>query len=314
MKLRLYCWPDLQSGRDSSMLLSALDPALLVYKEEHWRTEQRHFLDRIGTLLMHRQTIKQLGLEMAVSADLVASVYELFPWNAEFKSISEFRDLRQFVLDELGRARYFQGSVPADRVSLQPGNLTCMYVEIDRVSNAWKELLYACAEEESSSEVDFQVATSETAVNSANSRSIVVTVVEGSDSASHEIPLVWSKDSWALRINSQDSWPDLQRCVEFYFQANPGMQKYPQLREHPLPFDCTDNFWKSVNDLCQPRMRQLLVKAIAKKVYGILDVKLHDEPLGRIRRFRVTDFWRVHYRQFDDRIVLEEFGEHDMGL
>ena len=92
------------------------------------------------------------------------------------------------------------------------------------------------------------------------------------------------------------------------------MQNYYRVRGQPIPFECTDGFWKSVDDYCQPNMRHLLVKAIAKKVYGILDASLHDEPLGQIRRFRVTTFWRVHYYELDDRLVLEEFGEHNMGL
>ena len=32
------------------MLVSALDPALLVYQEEHWRTREQHFLSRIKAL------------------------------------------------------------------------------------------------------------------------------------------------------------------------------------------------------------------------------------------------------------------------
>ena len=49
------------------------------------------------------------------------------------------------------------------------------------------------------------------------------------------------------------------------------------------------------------------------------DGAMKDEDIarvlqGQIRRFRVTTFWRVHYYELDDRLVLEEFGEHNMGL
>ena len=61
--------------------------------------------------------------------------------------------------------------------------------------------------------------------------------------------------------------------------ANPGMQNYYGVRGQPIPFECTDGFWKSVDDYCQPNMRHLLVKAIAKKVYGILGcVDISPQP------------------------------------
>ena len=143
---------------------------------------------------------------------------------------------------------------------------------------------------------------------------VTVTVHSVAGNEVHRIPLVWDEVSWDASLESQNFWPDLEKCVEIYFRSNPGMQSYRQAREHPVPFTCTDAFWKSVQDYCDPTMRRLLIKAIAKKVYGILDSKLNDEPIGDLRRFRVTLFWRVHYRQCGDNIVLEEFGPHDIGL
>ena len=296
------------------MLLSLLDPALLVYDEEHWREGHSHFADRISALALHRRLLRQYNLPMAISVDLAAMVQQIFPWAAAYKSISELRDVRRFMIEDLVRARYIHPSVPAENVSLTPADLTCKHAEIEDVLAAWKELLCACVEQEGSSEFDVQVATWEEPVRQVNSQAITVTINKGEASELFFLPLVWDETSWVNRMDSQDSWPDLHRCVEIYFQANFGMRSYPQCREHPIPFEWTNGFWKSVDDYCNPRMRQLLVKAIAKRVYGILDAKLHDEPLGQLRRFRVTDFWRVHYRQLEDRIVLEEFGEHNIGL
>ena len=296
------------------MLLSALDPSLLMYQEQDWRTRQSHFFDRINSLMLHRRVIRQYQQRMAISNEVAALVYKWFPWNAGFKAIAELRDLRQFILEELGRARYIAKTKAAKDISLQPTDLTCGHVGSPTVLDAWKELLCACVEEEANSEFDVQVATWGTPVHLASSQAIIVTVNERAGPEDHCIPLVWDENSWASRLQSQDSWPDLHRCVELYFRANAGMRMHPRARQCPIPFVWTDTFWKSVEDLCQPQMRQLLVKAVAKRVYGILDARLHDEPLGNIRRFRVTDFWRVHYRVLDDKIVLDEFGEHDMGL
>jgi len=134
------------------------------------------------------------------------------------------------------------------------------------------------------------------------------------DSRVYHLPLVWDDDSWAIQLVTLEWWPDLSRCVELHFRTNPGMRHYPVAREQPIPFECTDAFWKSVDRFCRDKQkRRSLIEALTKRVYGILDASLGDEPFGEVRRFRVTDFWRVHYREEHDRLVLEEFGPHSMG-
>lgn len=296
------------------MLFSVIDPALLIYQREHWNTRQPHVAERIKALTLHRSMIRRYDQQMAMSSELAAMVYQHFPWNSDYRTLGELHDLRQFILEELVRARYVDEAPETVEVSLLPRNLTCEHVDSDLIWRAWKKLLYACVEEEDASEFDSQVATWETPIHTSNSQSIMVTVKEGDGSADHYLPLVWDESTWASRLSSQDPWPDLEKCVELYFKSNPAMQCHPMARNHPIPFECTSHFWRSVEHFCAPQLRVLLVKAITKKVYGILDPKLHDEPLGGIRRFRVTTFWRVHYRQFSDRLVLDEFGEHNMGL
>ena len=296
------------------MLVSALDPALLVYQEEHWRTREQHFLNRIKALVLHRKYIRENAQQIVITPSFAALINELFPWSSDYKSINELRDLRQFMLEELARARYIEEPPRPIGLSLQPDDLTCMHVESEEVLDAWQHFLVACVDGDASSEFDAQVVTWATPVNLTNSQSITLTIDKGSGIEDHQLPLVWDDESWSSRLTPHESWPDLNMCVELYVKANPGILSHPMCRNQPIPFEWTEEFWKSVSDLCQPRMRPLLVKAIAKKVYGILDAPLGDEPLGRIRRFRVTIFWRVHYQQYNDRIVLEEFGEHDIGL
>ena len=296
------------------MLLSVLDPALLLYQQQHWRTRQHHFFSRIYALVLHRDTIREHNQRIAMSNDVAALVYQCFPWKDEYRTIGELRDLRQFILEELVRAHFVTITKKADGISLQPSNLTCRHVENVAVLDTWKELLCACVEEAANSKFDVQVATWETPVLLEDSQSLVVSVRSNNVVEDHCLPLVWDEYSWANQLHYEDSWPDLQRCVEYYFKVNVGLQRYPRVRVNPIPFEWTDSFWNSVENLCQPQMRHLLVKAIAKRVYGMLDSSLRDEPLGPIRRFRVTSFWRVHYRQLSNRILLEEFGEHDMGL
>ena len=296
------------------MLLTALDPALLIYERKHWLSKCSHFFDRIRTLALHRAALINGGQKIAVTNDFAASVYQSFPWHGAHKTVAELRDLRQFVLEDLSKGHYFEKTGSADDVLLCPANVTCAYMGDPTIVNAWKELLCSCTKDEANSGLHVQVATWESENLHESSQSLVVSVSYDSKVCDYELPLVWDQESWTLQLCSQDYWPDLQKCVEFYFKANVGMQVYAAVLDKPIPFECTEGFWKSVDDLCQPNRRRLLVKAIAKKVYGVLDAKLGDERLGDVRRFRVTDFWRVHYRLMGNRIVLEEFGSHDMGL
>ena len=107
-------------------------------------------------------------------------------------------------------------------------------------------------------------------------------MVDHNDSESHFMPLVWGAESWARQLASQDTWPDLRSCVELYFMSNPAMRNYTGVREHPIPFEYSESFLRSVETTRDAQLQQALIKALAKKVYGVLDSGLHDEPFGEM--------------------------------
>ena len=288
------------------MLHSAIDPALLVYDEEHWRTEQKHFFDRLGVLTLHRRFLRKHGQRTVTSYELVSILSQSFPWKTR---VSELQDLRQFILEDWTRAEYLESGRPGS-IILEPDDLTCRFVDDPAVLDAWKKLLLSCANEQQSSEFDAQVATWNVDDSLNQAQSLTITV----ESESHRLPLVWNEEGWAKQLASQDAWPNLHNCVLLYFTPNPSMRNYVGVRDQPIPFQCTDSFQKSIEDIGQKQLQQALVKAIAKRVYGVLDAGLHDEPFGEMRRFKVTDFWRVNYRDFGDSLLLEEFGPHDIGM
>lgn len=251
-----------------------------------------------------------------MSSPFAGLVYQCFPWNGDYRGIKEFRDLRRFILEELQRAYYIDTRVGTE-VDLQPNGIVCQYVEAPEVFDTWEELLCSCVDAAVLAEFDPQIATWETPALHDYSTPMILTIHDSEDRAGtsvHHLPLVWDDDSWATQLVAQEWWPDLQRCVELHFRTNPGMRDYPGVREQPIPFECTDAFWKSANRFCRDKQqRRSLIEALTKRMYGILDASLGDEPFGEVRRLRVTDFWRVHYREEDDRLVLEEFGSHSMG-
>jgi hypothetical protein len=298
------------------MLLSALDPALLIHNYEDWQAKAWHCFRRCEALTLHRRVVREYDQKIAMSYEFAGLIYQSFPWNGDFRGISELRDLRQFILQELEKAIYIDTQA-AREASLQPRGIVCQYVEDPEVVDAWKELLCGCVDATVLNEFDPQIATWETASLHEHSRTMILTIHDSDAETAprvYSLPLVWDDDSWALQLVTQKWWPDLQRCVELHFRTNPGMRYYPKVREQPILFECTDAFRKSVERFCKDeQLRRSLIEALAKRVYGILDASLGDESLGEVRRFRVTDFWRVHYHEEDDRLVLEEFGPHSIG-
>ena len=295
------------------MLLSALDPALLFYKVEDWQDRKPHCFDRFRALALHFRVTREYGQKIAMSDTFDGLIWQFFPWNANFKNISELRDLRQVMFSLLQRVERINTKM-VGALSLEPVGIVCKYVEVPEVIGAWEELLCGCVDE-TGARFDPQIATWETpAVRQCQSISLTIFDPEAETDTQYNLPLVWDDDSWATQLVKQYWWPDLQRCVELEFRTNPGIRSHSMAREQQIPFECSRKFRESLDQFCNDKQLQSsLVRALTKKVHGIHNAGLGDEQIGEIRRFRVTDFWRVHYRMEGNQLVLLEFGPHDIG-
>lgn len=299
------------------MLLTTLDPALLIYSYDEWEARAWGCFERYGALTLHRETIREYEQKLAMSVEFVAIVYESFPWNEDYRGIRELGDLREFMLRELQKAYYVDGEVVGG-VSVEPDVALCQGVEDPEAIDVWRKLLCGCVSESTQEGLEPVVGTWE----SEHLGECTQVVLRVGDDVRHEenteihhLPLVWDRDSWVLRLSTQEWWPDLHRCVELHYCTNRGIQDHPDARDNPLPFDWTRDFSKCLARFCnERRLRQRLVEALTKRVYGVLDGSLGDEPFGDMRRFRVTDFWRVHYQEEEGRLILREFGPHDIGM
>lgn len=291
-----------------------LDPSLVLYDGGHWLTREPHCRLRFAALALHRSKSREFGLPIVLSDEFIDLIYRHFPNGAEFRSIPELRDLRA-ALGELMQRAVIVSPVQGPGISsIHPSDAVCLYVENPDSLEAWNRLLSECISRRADGEFDFSVATWGEAPPFL---SIELTASDPAAIAA-EIPCAGDEASWIRLLASLDWWPDLQRAVYFCFRANAGINRHSSVRNEPLPFQVTDAFVRSLTAHCQEHhLREALIEAITKKVYGVLDGGLGDELLrGRrpqIRRFRVTDFWRVHYRQNDGGIVLDEFGPHDIG-
>lgn len=299
------------------MLLSAFDPALMIYQYADWRASEEHCLRRFSALALHRKMTREYGQKVAMSHGLASLILQYFPWSNGYRGISELRDLRHFILEELQKAHYLDPIAPSE-ADLQPSGIVCQCVDAPEVANSWRELLCACVDEALSGQFDPQIATWETdrLRESGGLLTLRITYADtGGTSQALRLPLVWDHQSWAAQLAAQDWLPDLHRSVELCFQANPDMRCYQGVREEPLRFECAPAFSRSVDRYCQEddALRHSLITALTKKVYGIRDAGLGDEEFGNVRRFRVTRDFRVHYVKEDEVLVLLEFGHHSIG-
>jgi hypothetical protein len=298
------------------MLLAALDAALLVYSYDHWRSRVWHCLERCGALVQHYKVIREYGQGLAMSRDFAALVYESFPWNEDYRGIGELRDLRQFIIVELQKAYYVDGEVDG-LASVEPDAALYHGVEDPIVVEVWKRLLCGCVDESVLEEFEPLVATWESESLEECTEVVLTIDADGGGERGTEVynlPLVWDRDGWVVHLATQEWWPDLHRCVELHHATNRGIQDHPEALDNPLSFGWSRGFSKSLLRFCtEGHLRERLVEALTKRVYGVLDGSLGDEPFGGMRRFRVTDFWRVHYRQEEGRLILQEFGPHDIG-
>ena len=299
------------------MLLSVFDPALLIYNYEDWQARVRHCFERFEALTLHRRFAREYEQKIAMSLEFASLIIQSFPWNEDFNDISELRDLRLFILQELARTFYI-GIQTGKNVTLNPTGVLCHYVNSTEVNDAWKNLLCSSIDETITDQFPPQIATWETTAVREHSGPVTITIYDSNTGEliqEYDLPVVWDDESWARQLVIQEWWPNLGRCVELHFKTNPSMKNYPGVRERPVPFECTPTFLRTADRFCQTQqLRRSLIEALTKRVYGILDASLGDEPLRGKRRFRVTDFWRVHYRLKDGRLVLEKFGPHDMDL
>ena len=258
--------------------------------------------------------VRKYGQRFVVSQNYLSSVYESFPWNPTYKNIPEMRDLRRFVLEELGKAYWADAEGIQGTTSLRPAGLTCQYVTNSDFWSAWMDLLRSCVASQTTLDFDVQVATWDAQATSGRGQSMVLTVSRQGKTEVHELPLIWDQKGWSDQLSAMDVWPDLQKCVELYYLGNSGLQDFAGVRTRPIPFGCTETFVKAARELGRGGVRLSLVKALTKRVYGVLDAGLVDEQFGEIRRLRVTGFWRVHYREVGQRLIFEDFGEHDIGM
>lgn len=298
------------------MLITAMDPSLLFYKHEDWQKNESHCFERFYALALHRKTIREYNQLMAISNEIASLLWQFFPWNKNYKNIPELRDLRNFISQDLQRAHYVE-SRDINEIEIIPEELLCKHVEETEVFEAWNKLICCIFNKTLAPKFDGQVATWDMSSFHEIPESLFLRFSfsdQPEDINEYLIPIVFNEETWARRFIKQDWWPDLRKYIKLYFITEISLKSYPGVREKPIPHEFSGKFMKSLEKHCKDKnLRISLVKALTKRVYGILDRSLNDEPFKDVRRFRVTDFWRVHYRIKEDLIIFEEFGPHGIG-
>lgn len=111
-----------------------------------------------------------------------------------------------------------------------------------------------------------------------------------------------------------DYWPDLKRCVEYYYEAYPEMHQYHGKAVKPIEFLYYGKFIKSLNKYCKTiALKTQFIDALTKIVYRIPSGGLCDKPIRErtdLWHFYVSNSWRVFYRKKKDLLILEEICPH----
>lgn len=290
------------------MLISVLDAALIFYKLADWRHEEDHCFHRFEALALHSQTVQEYGQRIAMSDDLESLMYSSFPWDAASQGIGRLRDLMNFMLQDMQRAKYIVDTRVFAAIELEPAGVLCEHVEKPEIINAWEELLCSCMD--AADPYESLIATWDTpAVCECRSVNLTMHDLDIGSDGQYDIPLVWDDDSWAVQLAKQDWWPDLQRCVELKFKTR--YITHSMARKQPVPFECSSRFLRSLDQIRDDKQLQDdIVEALTKTVYGIHDTGLGYEIIRGTVRFRVTESRRVHGRMANGKLILEEFGGH----
>jgi len=89
----------------------------------------------------------------------------------------------------------------------------------------------------------------------------------------------------------------LERMVELHFKTNDAIKLYDGVRTSPMKLLCGPSFVEAIDEHSYDiQIRKRFIEALTRVVYGVHDVGLGLEKIGKYAyRFRVTDFWRVHW-------------------
>jgi len=302
------------------MLISVIDPALIIFENEDWKNRKDHCYRRLEKLSLHLSIIRDEGIILIVSDEFLCHIWDNFPWNLSNGVIPELRDIREVILYAFERARRIKCK-SSDRIEFSPDNIVCLHIASEKVIQSWKELVYGILAGEETRNDSPVISTWNPKSSSDEipaSLAVFIVTRDGDSSENYSIPLAWDKESWDIQLAKEEYWPDIDRCVDNHYKKNTSLRLHPMARKERIPFECTKKFTKSLFRYCEKNgdLRNSFIEALAKRVYGILDESLGDEhfgDIGDIRRFRVTNFWRVHYTIHKDKIILEEFGTHDIG-
>lgn len=296
------------------MILTVIDPALLVYDFEDLDAGRSCCIERLDALTNHREVIKKYSLRIAVSASFVDFILSLFPWRQSGNNM--LRDLREFTLFDLQKAYYVDTDEDVE-LEISPEGILCQHVECQNLVDAWHQTLVGCINAANSNQFTPNIATwACPSIVPLIELIIVVPIAVQTDKARHgySVPLVWDNESWASQLVNEDWWPDLHLMVELTFITNTAIRKHPHTRAKPIDFDCSDRFWQSANSFCcEDCTRRSLVKALTKLIYGLRDKGLGWEPVkGRsgIYRFKVTRSARVHCHMEGEKVIIDEIGPH----
>jgi len=303
------------------MYLSVIDPDLLVYDPQDFEFEASKTgitsaVTRMDALSLHRKMIREYDFRIAITQAFFGAIMEKFPWNV--KDDYNFRDFKNFILQDLSRRTYYVDPVEFKELVITPSGVVCNCVECASTINTWEQLLIGCAENVKSNSFKSNVATWDNP-NAGCSQEDSITIEYSDDQKAHIVyifPTVNNENNWYRYLAGLDWWPDLRICVRLFWKTELYYNVHQNVYDKPISFECSTRFLSRLEQLCTDNaIRERLIHQLTKLLYGIRDEGLGHEPIkGRTGhyRFRISGSMRVHYFKSRGCIILDNIGPHDL--
>lgn len=291
-----------------------VDPSLVVYSDAEVLAGGGALDLRIESLLVHRDMRRKFGIGVVASREFLREVLMRFSWSLPTDRAPLLRDVRTFVLSELQRATL----LPSD--DLGPpvcSNLPRGYLlpKEDTLRDAFLRLAFAMGMSAQSIGVGCAIGSQVGDGPGFDARSCLRVRCPDTSPGEHPVPLVADKSSWYRFLRGFSWWPDIPRCVEVYANSEPGFLVARRSLREPRAFVLSRRFCNAAAARVKSAdLQNGVIEALAKRIYGIVDAGLRDEPFEGGRRMRLSGGWRIHYHVEGARLLFDDVGPHSLGL
>ncbi len=299
-------------------IYTIFDPDLLVYSYEEWLEDNTSCRSRFQHLQSHLYSIDEFNFRIAFTDPYLAVFISSFPWQEEYRTIPELRDLQSIMMIDIERRRlHIEERYAANSIVIVEEGLICC-IASDEISDSFLQCLYNCTQRVNDEELLLGIMGYPH--NNCEERCEVKIIVEhdlqGLDNAEYSFLLIRNESDLISHLFELklERWDDLALSLDLFGILHTELTQMGRRAERPLSIRFEDGFLASVyTDCTTRRMRLALLNALLSIQYDIENNSLVYErgvhtSRGLMDRFRTGYRRRVHCTRDDNELVLCSYG------